>query len=216
MCAQLPEASWPARVCTCVDANGTATNTWALIQDPPRPQRPPAHKLSTEDGDQGAFTWLPRPAIRLASCGPAPPRHLWAPHLLLPLHPLSPPQGLWDSPLLGRRKLVRTLAEQNNLFFLLRNKVLEPQAKVTTWHWTGTHRGPVTLSRIHPWPPASLSSPVHWSEAPAWGSHTPAPGARPCLYSGPLRDASSLGPWPGWPCVAAVSAGPKVAEPFFP
>ena len=97
MCALLPEASWPACVCTCVDANGTATSTWALIQDPPRPQKPPAHKLSSEDGDQGAVTWLPRPAIRLASCGPALRHHLrgpTAPPTPTPAVPTPGPLGL--------------------------------------------------------------------------------------------------------------------------
>lgn len=112
-------AGWPACAPVWVQT-ARPTSTWALIQDTPRPQKPPARKLSSEDEDQGAVTWLPRLAIGLASCGPTP-----SPSPAGPTAPPTPtphcphPRDSGTHPCSGRRKLVGTLAEQNNLFFLL-------------------------------------------------------------------------------------------------
>ena len=46
-------AGWPACAPVWVQT-ARPTSTWALIQDTPRPQKPPARKLSSEDEDQGA------------------------------------------------------------------------------------------------------------------------------------------------------------------
>ena len=179
------------------------TSTWALIQDILRP-KPPDPKLSSEDGGQGAVTWLPRLAIRLASFGPAP-----SPPPAGPTAPPTPtphcphPRDSGTHPCSGRRKLVGTLAEQNNLFFLLRNNVLEPRPKVTTCIGGGHAEGPGDLEQYPPLAPSLTLLTCTLERGPSLGTshfgprgHGPACTHKHCVMPHPwARGLDDLGWW---------------------
>ena len=200
--AWLPEASWPARVCTCVGANGTAHEHLGLDTGHPPAKAP---------RPQAVFGgWRPRRG-HMAAASSHPIGQLWLRPFSTPCGPHSSsypyhcphPRDSVTHPCSGRRKLVGTLAEQNNLFFLLRNNVLEPRPKVTTCIGGGHAEGPGDLEQYPPLAPSLTLLTCTLERGPSLGTsrfgprgHGPACTHKHCVMPHPwARGLDDLGWW---------------------
>lgn len=167
-------------MCTCVGGSPRAPGP--RYRTSPA-KKPPDRKLSSEDGGQGAVTWLPRLAIRLASFGPPfhPCPGPTAPPTPTPHCPH--PRDSGTHPCSGRRKLLGTLAATKNLFFT-RNNVLEPRP--SDHLALEDTQGPGDLEQYSPLAPSLLSPHLYPGAKPQpWGPHALAPGGHgpACMLS---------------------------------